>query len=110
MPSTALIVTIVRKGWGETALQASLKAGAHGGTILFGRGTGIHERQKILGVPIEPEKELVLTLTYAHQVDGILAEIVKAADLEAPGKGLAFVVSVDKVAGIPHASNDAATG
>jgi nitrogen regulatory protein P-II 1 len=109
MSRTSLIVTIVRKGSGETVLEASLKAGAHGGTILFGRGTGIHERQKILGIPIEPEKEIVLTLTYAHQLDGILAEIVKAADLEAAGKGLAFVVSVDKVAGVPHVLNDAAT-
>ena len=107
MPS-ALIVSIVRKGWGETVLDASVKAGAHGGTVLFGRGAGIHEQQTILGIHIEPEKEIVLTLTYADQVDAILQEIVRAAELDKPGQGLAFVVPVDKVAGVPHRRDHAA--
>ena len=106
MARTSLVISVVRKGWGDTVLEASIKAGAHGGTVLFGRGTGIHEQQKILGISIEPEKEIVLTLTYADQVEGILQEIVRAAELEAPGNGLAFVVSVDKIAGVPHVWND----
>jgi nitrogen regulatory protein PII len=109
MARTSLIISIVRKGWGDTVLEASMKAGAHGGTVVFGRGTGIHEQQKILGISIEPEKEIVLTLTYADQVESILQEIVGAAELEAPGNGLAFVVSVDKVAGVPHVWNDRPT-
>ena len=52
-----LIVTIVKKGFSEQIIQASIKAGAKGGTVLFGRGTGIHEKKKILGIPIEPEKK-----------------------------------------------------
>lgn len=110
MATTSLIVSIVRKGWGETILEASVKAGAHGGTILFGRGSGIHEQQKILGIPIEPEKEIVLTLTYGDQSDAILREIVRAAELDKPGNGLAFVVPVDKVVGTPHVPDDPASG
>lgn len=106
MPSVSLIVSIVRKGWGDTVLEASMKAGAHGGTIVFGRGTGIHEQQRILGIPIEPEKEIVLTLTYADQSEAILQEIVRAAELDKPGHGLAFVVPVDKVAGVPHVGDE----
>jgi nitrogen regulatory protein P-II 1 len=102
MANVSLIITIVRKGWGDTVLSASVRAGAQGGTILFGRGAGIHEQQSILGIPIEPEKEVVLTLTYADQSDAILHEIVRATDLEQPGHGLAFVLAVDKVAGVPH--------
>jgi nitrogen regulatory protein PII len=102
MPNVSLIVSIVRKGWGDTVLEASVKAGAHGGTVMFGRGSGIHEQQSILGIPIEPEKEIVLTLTYADQSEEILREIVRAAELEKPGYGLAFVVPVSKVAGVPH--------
>jgi nitrogen regulatory protein P-II 1 len=76
---------------------------------LYGRGSGIHEQQKILGIPIEPEKEIVLTLTYADQSDAILKEIVRAAELQKPGYGLAFVLSVDKVAGTPHVAQDPAS-
>jgi nitrogen regulatory protein PII len=102
MSKVSLIVTIVRKGWGNTVLEASVKAGAHGGTVLLGRGTGIHEQQKILGIPIEPEKEIVLTVTYPDQNEAILQEIVRVAELFKPGAGIAFVVPVEKVVGVTH--------
>ena len=102
MSEISLIVTIVQKGWGDTVLEASVKAGAHGGTILFGRGSGIHERQKLLGIPIEPEKEVVLTVAYSDKNEQILNEIVRATGLGKPGMGIAFVVPVDKVVGVAH--------
>lgn len=103
----SLIVSIVRKGWGDTVLEASIKAGAHGGTVMLGRGAGIHEQQSILGIAIEPEKEIVLTLIYTDQADGILDAIIKSAKLDQPGNGLAFVVPVSKVAGVPHIAKGA---
>jgi nitrogen regulatory protein PII len=105
MLNFSLIVTIVRKGWGETVLEASVKAGAQGGTVIFGRGAGIREQEKILGIPIEPEKEIVLTVVYSDQVEAILREIVRAAELNEPGKGLAFVVPIDKVVGVVHSED-----
>lgn len=98
----SLIITIVNKGWGNTVLEASMKAGAEGGTILFGRGMGIHEKQKILGICIEPEKEIVLSVTYPDKKEAILQEIVRAAELEKPGTGIAFVVPVEKIVGVVH--------
>lgn len=102
MTDISLIVTIVRKGWGNTVLEASVNAGAHGGTVLFGRGTGIHERQKIMGIPIEPEKEIILTVAFTHQTEDILHAITRAAELNKPGAGTAFVVPVEKVIGAVH--------
>lgn len=102
MSAMSLIITIVQKGWGSTVLEASVKAGARGGTVLFGRGAGINEQQRIFGMSIEPEKEIILTVVYQHQVETVLEEIVRAADLNAVGKGIAFVVPVDKVAGVAH--------
>lgn len=98
--NASLIVTIVRKGWGSSVLQASVKAGARGGTVFFGRGAGVHEQEKIFGMSIEPEKEIVLTIVPADQVDAILAEIVRSAELDAPGHGMAFVVPVQKIVGV----------
>jgi len=99
---TTMIVTIVRKGWGNTVLKASVEAGSSGGTVIFGRGVGVNERETIFGVAIEPEKEIVLTLVYADRAEAILDAIVRAAELDKPGHGLAFVVAVDKVVGVPH--------
>ena len=102
MMKASLIVSVVRKGWGSTVLEASVKAGARGGTVLFGRGAGIHEQEKIFGMSIEPEKEIVLTLVYSDRVDAILAEIVRTAELDSTGKGIAFVLPVEKVVGVAH--------
>ena len=100
MSNLSLIVSIVRKGWGSTVLEASVKAGARGGTVLFGRGAGINEREKIFGISIEPEKEILLTIVSASQVDTILDAIVRAGELNDTGQGIAFVLPVEKVAGV----------
>ena len=101
--SKTLIVTIVNKGCGDTALEGSIKAGAEGGTIVFGRGIGIHEKKKVLGIPIEPEKEIVLTVTPSDKADAILDEIVRATRLEEPGRGIAFTMRVERFVGAVHA-------
>ncbi len=97
-----LIVTIVAKGCGDRAMEASIKAGAEGGTIIFGRGIGIREKKKVLGIPIEPEKEIVLTVTPSEQTDAILNAIVAATRLEEPGRGIAFTIPVDRLVGAAH--------
>lgn len=102
MRNPRLIVSIVRKGWGDTILEVTMKAGAHGGTVLFGRGIGRNEQQRVFGIQIEPEKEIVLTIVPAGLKDAMLKEIVRAAELTVPGHGLAFVVAVEDVAGIVH--------
>lgn len=102
MQNPCLIVSIVRKGWGDTVLDATMQAGAHGGTVILGRGIGRNEQQRVFGIQIEPEKEIVLTVVPEDLKDTVLQEIVRAAELTRPGHGLAFVVPVEKVAGIVH--------
>jgi nitrogen regulatory protein P-II 1 len=102
MAEIFLIVSIVRHGWGDKVLDASCKAGAEGGTVVLGRGVGVHEHEKILGIPIEPEKEIVLSLTYPDKKDAILEAIVEAAELDKPGAGISFVLPVAEIAGVVH--------
>lgn len=97
-----LIVTIVNKGNADTVVNASKKAGAEGGTILYGRGTGIHEQAKLFSIPIEPEKDLVLTLIERDKTGGVLRTILNDAELAEPGKGIAFVLPVERAVGIHH--------
>ncbi|MBE3586352.1 MAG: P-II family nitrogen regulator [Thermoanaerobacter sp.] len=100
-----LIVTIVNKGDSEKVVDASKRAGAEGGTILFGRGTGIHENARLFGIPIEPEKEIVLTLIERQKSGKVLEAIINETDLNKPGKGIAFVLEVERVAGINRQLN-----
>ncbi|MBP9944081.1 MAG: P-II family nitrogen regulator [Desulfomicrobium sp.] len=96
------IVTIVNKGHSEPVVEASRKAGAEGGTIIFGRGTGIREVKSIMGLAIDPEKEIVLTLVKSEISLRVLQAIVDAGNLEKPGTGIAFILPVKGVAGICH--------
>ena len=50
--------------------------------ILHGRGVGIHEQKKLLGIPIEPEKDIILTLIHKDQTKDVLKAIVQAGQLE----------------------------
>jgi nitrogen regulatory protein P-II 1 len=97
-----LIVTIVNKGFSEIVLKASKEAGAEGGTVVFGRGVGIHETKTMLGIPIEPEKEIVLTAVPREMTDKVLGSIVRGAELDKPGTGIAFVIPLKRIAGICH--------
>ena len=95
-----LIVTIINKGWADEVVEASRRAGAEGGTILYGRGTGVHEQKTFLGILIEPEKEVVLTLIPRNLTDTVMKAVIEAGQLEKPGTGIAFVLDASKVAGI----------
>lgn len=100
-----LIVTIVNKGDCEKVIDASKRAGAEGGTILSGRGTGIHEQAKLFNILIEPEKEVVLTLINKEKTNDVLKAIEEEAELNTAGKGIAFVIGVEQTIGINHVLN-----
>jgi len=102
IPRQDLIVTIVKKGCCECIVEASKKAGAEGATIIPARGTGIHEKKKLMGIPIEPEKEIILTIVSEDVTDQVLEAIVEAGNLEKPATGIAFVIDLKKVVGVVH--------
>ncbi|WP_028574410.1 P-II family nitrogen regulator [Desulfonatronovibrio hydrogenovorans] len=97
-----LIVTIVNKGGCQPILKASKEAGAEGGTIIPGRGTGIRETKTLLGIPIEPEKDILLTIVPKDITDKVMSAMIEAGELNKPGAGITFVLDLKKVAGICH--------
>ena len=101
-----LIITIVNKGFADFVIDASRDAGATGGTILNGRGTGVHENESFLGVNIQPEKEIVVTLVKKENKKTIMQEICDRTKLQEHGKGICFSMPVNKVAGITMFKDD----
>lgn len=105
MPDTTrfqLLVAIVSQGRCGPLVDAAKAAGAEGATIIRGRGTGPHEGAKFLGLPIEPEKDVVLVLVPSDVADAVLTAMVEAGKLDQPGKGIVFLLDVPRVAGIVH--------
>ncbi len=94
-----LITCVVQRGKADTVVDAALEAGAEGATIYYGRGRGIREKIGLLGRFIKPEKEVVLIIVCQEQTDQVFDAVVGAAELEEPGKGFAFLHSLDRAIG-----------
>jgi nitrogen regulatory protein PII len=97
-----LLVAIVSQGRCSPLVEAAKAAGAEGATIVRGRGTGVHEGAKFLGLPIEPEKDVMLVLVPVDAAEEVLDAMVTAGQLDQPGKGIVFMLDVPRVAGIVH--------
>lgn len=95
-----MIVTIVDGGIGQEVIDYSKAAGAAGGTILHGRGSGVHDSEKFLGLEISPEKDIVLTLVPDSITNQVMEAIGKGIHIDVPGNGICFSIDVDKVIGI----------
>jgi nitrogen regulatory protein PII len=96
-----LIVTIVKKGKATKILQSAKKVGVQTGTVLLGKGTAkknIYE--SILGMEVEPEKEIILIAIDESLVEDVLNNITKTGNLNKPGEGIAFVLDLNSCIGI----------
>ncbi len=95
-----VITIIVDKGKAEDVVEAATKAGSKGGTIMNGRGSGIHETSKLFSMDIEPEKEIVIILSETAMTEAIVTSIRKDLNMDEPGKGIIYVQDVNATYGI----------
>lgn len=101
-----LLVIIVKKNLSRKVVKACKKAGAEGGTVLNGRGTGQNEKNSFFGIKVEPEKDIILCITPNEIVDDVISAAEKAAELDQPGTGIAFVINSKNICGIAHLLDD----
>ena len=94
------ITVIVDKGKAEDVIDAATKAGSKVGTIINGRGSGIHETSKLFSMDIEPEKEMVMILSEASSTEGIAASIRENLKMDEPGNGMLYIQNVNCTYGI----------
>lgn len=94
------IFCIVNSGFSDEVMNAARNFGARGGTVIRARGTANIEAEKKWGVPVQPEKEIVMILVEAKLKNDILHALYKAVGLQSPGQGIAFSVPVDSVVGL----------
>lgn len=98
--ASRMIVAIVQRGRAERPIRAALKAGAQSAVAFFGRGLGIRERLGLLGLAVEPEKEIVLVVVPERDAEAVVRAMVRAGDLDQPGVGFLFVLPVEEVIGL----------
>ena len=94
------IFTIVDRGNADSVIEAANKGGAKGGTIINARGSGIHETSTLFAMAIEPEKEIVMIICRNDLADSIVSSIRELIHIDEPGKGILFILNVNKTYGL----------
>ena len=99
-----MIICVVNTGFSDAVMSAARACGARGGTVIRARGTANVEAEKLYGIAIQPEKEIVMILVDSNLKNDILHALYKAAGLKTPGQGIAFAMPVEDVVGISEGS------
>ena len=94
-----LIVAIANEGRTNLVMNAARKAGATGGTVLHGKGTGSGSSEKFLNVSIASEKEIVLIASKAEQKSEIMRSVLKNAGPDSEAGTILFSLPVSEIAG-----------
>ena len=99
-PDYELIVAITNGGTTDIVMDAARKAGARGGTVIHGKGTGEKGAGKFFKVSIASEREVVLIVADAGQKAEIMKSILVNAGPDSPAGSIVFSLPVNEVAGI----------
>lgn len=94
-----LIVVIANEGRTDTVMNAARAAGARGGTVLHGKGTGSEAAMKFFNISIADEKEVILIVAPTAEKTAIMSEILKKAGPDTDAKAIAFSLPTSAVAG-----------
>ncbi|MBT5433102.1 MAG: P-II family nitrogen regulator [Alphaproteobacteria bacterium] len=98
LTDVALITCVVQRGAADAIVTAAQSAGAQGATVHFGRGSGVRERLRVLGVAVDVEKEIINIVVSSEQVDRVFEKIYLAGGLDTPGMGIMYVTPLEKAA------------
>ena len=85
-------------------MEAAKGAGARGGTVLSGRGTGNSDAQQFFGVTVTPEKEIVIIVVPKRIRDLVLSAVNAGAGMNTKGMGIAFSCPIADVVGLGEAN------
>lgn len=97
--SYELILAICNEGRTDMVMNAAREAGAAGGTVLHGKGTGSAEAEKFYNVSLAQEKEVIMIVSKAEQKTGIMRAILKKAGPDSEAGTIVFSLPVNEVAG-----------
>jgi hypothetical protein len=95
-----LILAIINQGFSEELMEAAREAGATGGTVIHARQLGSVLPEKLAGIKLGEEKEIVMILTEKNEKLAIMSAANKRCGLASPAQGLIISLPVDAVMGV----------
>lgn len=90
---------VVSVGFAELVVDFIRSQGATGATIINARGINGIQRD-ILGISVDMEKEIVLTLIESEKADKIMEAIKQKPAFKSEAHGICFTIPVEKTVGL----------
>ena len=88
------LYVIVNAGFASRIVDIARGEGAGGATILNARGS-VEKPHTIMGITIDSEKEIVLTVVDREKAVRIMAKVKELAGVGTPAHGLCFFAPVE---------------
>jgi nitrogen regulatory protein P-II 1 len=98
MEHTKALFIVVNAGFAERIVEIARSEGAGGATIINARGEGLNV-EKIMGITVDSEKEMVLSLVDGNTAAKIMSAVKDKAGICTPAHGICFVLSVEQMIG-----------
>ena len=95
-----LVVIILNEGCSDMVMAAARPAGATGGTVLAGKGTGARESEKFLGISLANEKDVVLIVAEKAKKAAIMKAVMEKAGPGTETGSICFSLPVTAVEGL----------
>ena len=99
------VVAMVKPDLTDGVVDAAKQAGATGATIVPASGTGVREAKSFFGLTLDTRTDVVLFLLSDETVAPVLDAVERAGRFSEPGTGIAFVIPVDRIAGLESQLN-----
>lgn len=96
----SMVLVSVRSGYSEEVIDAAVKAGAKGGSVMRGRRCGTEAAVQFLGISMQEEQEFVMIIVPKEKKSSIMKSIGEECGLHTEAHGFVISVPVDEVLGI----------
>ena len=95
-----LIIVIAEQGYTDLIMDAARSGGAHGGTVIHAKGTGMELAEKFMHMTLSAEKEIIFIVTKTEGKNSIMQSIMKNAGTDSKAKAITFSLPVSSTAGL----------
>lgn len=94
-----LIIAVANEGRTDMVMNAARAAGAAGGTVLHGKGTGSEKEEMFYNFSIVQEKEVVMIVAKSGQKKEIMKSILEKAGPGTEAGSIVFSLPISEAAG-----------
>lgn len=94
-----LIVAIASQGSTDMVMNAARSAGARGGTVLHGKGTGAKGDATFYNISIAEEKEVIMIVAASEEKADIMRAVLHSAGPGTKAGAIVFSLPISKVEG-----------